>query len=152
MRKKFKVEIGFSDHTIGTGSSMAAIALGASIIEKHFTLKKDLGIDSKFSSTIDDLRTIKDQSKIIQKSLGKINYNGKALDRLSLKFKRSIYVCKSIKKGERFTNKNLKIIRPRNGVLPIYLKSLINKKSPFNIKSGVPLKRKVLKKLKIKTY
>lgn len=150
MRKKFHVEVGFSDHTTEIGSSLAAISLGATIIEKHFTLKKNFGVDGKFSSTIDDLRKIKDQSKIIWKSLGKINYDGKKVDKLSLKFKRSIYTCKEIKKGEKFTNKNLRIIRPRLGILPIYFKDIINKKSPQNFKLGVPLNKNVLKKLKIK--
>ncbi len=150
MKKRFKVEVGFSDHTTQIGSSLAAISLGATIIEKHFTLKKNFGVDGKFSSTINDLRKIKDQSKIIWKSLGKINYDGKKIDKLSLKFKRSIYTCKEIKKGEKFTNKNLRIIRPRFGILPIYFKDIINKKSPQNFKSGIPLNKNVLKKLKIK--
>jgi N-acetylneuraminate synthase len=150
MKRRFKVEVGFSDHTTQIGSSLAAISLGATIIEKHFTLKKNFGVDGKFSSTINDLRKIKDQSKIIWKSLGKINYDGKKIDKLSLKFKRSIYTCKEIKKGEKFTNKNLRIIRPRFGILPIYFKDIINKKSPQNFKSGIPLNKNVLKKLKIK--
>ncbi len=150
MRKKFKVEVGFSDHTIGIGSSLAAIALGATLIEKHFTLKKDFGIDGKFSSTIEDLKLIKEHSKIIKESIGQVEYNGKKLDASSLKFKRSIYTGGVIKKGEKFTKKNLKIIRPRYGVLPIYFNSLINKKSPQNFKIGSPIKNQILKKLKIK--
>ena len=149
MKKKFNVEIGFSDHTIGTGSSLAAIALGAIIIERHFTLKKNFGIDSKFSSTIEDLRIIKDESKVIWKSLGKIEYDGKKLDKASLKFKRSIYTCENIKKGEKFSSKNLKVIRPRFGVLPIYFNKLVNKRAPINLKKGVPIKDEILKKLKI---
>jgi pseudaminic acid synthase len=150
MRKKFNVEIGFSDHTTEIGSSLAAISLGATIIEKHFTLKKNFGIDGKFSSTIEDLRKIKVQSKIIWKSLGKINYDGKKTDKLSLKFKRSIYTCEDIQKGEKFTKENLRIIRPRKGILPIYFKDLINKKSPQNLNKGMPLNKDLLKKLKIK--
>lgn len=150
MIKKFKVEVGFSDHTIGISSSLAAVALGATIIEKHFTLKKNFGIDGKFSSTINDLKEIKIYSEIISKSLGKIQYNGKMLDKSSIKFKRSIYTCMEIKKGEKFTKNNIKIIRPRNGVLPIYFEKLLNKKSPANLKQGVPIKMNILKKLKIK--
>ena len=150
MRKKFNVEIGFSDHTTEIGSSLAAIALGATIIEKHFTLKKNFGIDGKFSSTIEDLRKIKVQSKIIWKSLGMINYDGKKLDRSSLKFKRSIYTCENIKKGEKFSSKNLNVIRPRCGVLPIYFKKLVNQKSPIDLKKGFPITKKILNKLKIK--
>ena len=150
MKKKFKVEIGFSDHTIGISSSLAAVALGATIIEKHFTLKKNFGVDGKFSSTINDLKKIKLYSEIISKSLGKIHYNGKMLDKASIKFKRSIYTCKEIYKGEKFTKDNIKIIRPRKGVLPIYFHNLVNKKSPLNLKKGVPIKMNILKKLKIK--
>jgi pseudaminic acid synthase len=150
MKKKYKVEIGFSDHTIGIESSLAAIALGATIIERHFTIKKDFGIDGKFSSTIKDLKLIKDQSKIISKSLGKIEYDGKKVDRYSLQFKRSIYTCKDVHAGEKFTKNNLKIIRPRFGVLPIYYKNLLNRKSPFNLKSGQPITQNILTRLKLK--
>jgi sialic acid synthase SpsE len=124
-------------------------SLGATIIERHFTLKKNFGIDSKFSSTIEDLRIIKDESKVIWKSLGKIEYDGKKLDKASLKFKRSIYTCENIKKGEKFSSKNLKVIRPRFGVLPIYFNKLVNKRAPINLKKGVPIKDEILKKLKI---
>ena len=150
MKKKFNVEVGFSDHTIGTASSLTAIALGATIIEKHFTLKKDFGVDAKFSSTIDDLKKIKIESEIILKSLGKVKYNDKILDKSSIKFKRSIYTCKEIEKGENFTKNNIKVIRPRKGLLPIYFKELLNKKSPFKMQKGMPLKMNLLKKLKIR--
>jgi N-acetylneuraminate synthase len=150
MQKKFNVEIGFSDHTLGTASSLAAVALGATIIERHFTLKKNFGIDGKFSSTIEDLRIIKEQSRVIWKSLGKVSYNDKKRDSSSMKFKRSIYTCRDIKKGEKFTNENLKIIRPRHGVLPIYFNSIVNKKSPLDLKRGIPIKNEILNKLKIK--
>lgn len=150
MIKKFNVEVGFSDHTIGVASSLAAVALGATIIEKHFTLKRNFGIDGKFSSTIEELKIIKEQSKVIWNSLGKINYDDKKGNNSHIKFKRSIYTCKDIKKGEKFTNENLKIIRPRYGVEPIYLNSLINQKSPIDLKGGVPIKIKILDRLKIK--
>lgn len=149
MRKKFGVEVGFSDHTTGTSSALAAISLGATIIEKHFTLKKNYGVDGKFSSTIHDLKYIKDQSKIIHQSIGEINYNGTKNDKNSIKFKRSIYAVKDIKKDEKFSNINIKIIRPRKGVLPIYYEYLINKKSPINIKAGNPISDRIIKKLRI---
>ena len=96
------------------------------------------------------MRIIKDESKVIWKSLGKIYYDGKKLDKASLKFKRSIYTCEDIKRGEKFSSKNLKVIRPRFGVLPIYFDKLINKRSPINLKKGAPIKGDILKKLKIK--
>lgn len=151
MRRKFKVEVGFSDHTIGVESSLAAVALGATIIEKHFTLKNNFGIDGKFSATIKDLKIIKDQTKIISKSLGTVQYDDKKSNQESLKFKRSIYTYKSIRRGEKFSKKNIKIIRPRFGIPPIFFNELVNKVSPINLSSGVPITYNLLRKIKLKT-
>ena len=89
LKETFDCPIGFSDHSMDNDVVKAAIMMGATIVEKHFALKKNFGIDSKFSSTIEDLKIIKNESKTIWKSLGKINYNGKKIDKSSIKFKKS---------------------------------------------------------------
>jgi pseudaminic acid synthase len=141
MREKFKCEIGFSDHTLGIGSSLAAIANGASIIEKHFTLSsKDKGIDSKFSLDPFELKCLVQESENAWKSLGKIFYGPTKNERKYLKFRRSIYIIKNIKKNEKITRENIKIIRPNFGLLPKKFNYVLGKKASKNLAKDTPLK------------
>ena len=139
MRKKFKCEIGLSDHSLGIGASIAAISNGATLIEKHFTLNHNDGaVDSKFSLNPNELKNLTKESQIAWQSLGKISY--KILKCENPKEKRSIFVIKKILKGQTFTNNNLKSLRPFLGLNSKNLKQVIGKKSKFNLLPGTPLK------------
>ena len=141
LRKLFKCEVGLSDHTIGIGSSLSAIAHGATIIEKHFTLsKKDKGVDSAFSSDPTEFSMLIKESINTWKSLGKVNYGPSKDEKASLKFRRSLYVAKDMKNGEKFTKKTLRIVRPGKGLAPKYYNKIIGRKINRKLKKGTAVK------------
>ena len=141
MRKNFKCEVGLSDHTLGIGASIAAVANQATIIEKHITLnKKSKGVDSKFSLEPKELSSLVNESYIAWKSLGNIFYGPTKNEKNSLIFRRSIYVVKDIKKGQVLTKDNIKVIRPGLGLHPKNYFKVIGKKISKNCKKGDPLK------------
>lgn len=137
---RFEVLSGLSDHTMGTTIAMASVALGASVIEKHFTLSRaDKGPDSDFSLEPSELIQLCEETKIVYQSLGIAGYELKDAEASGLKFRRSLYAVKSIKKGEKFTNENVRSIRPSNGLLPKYLGSILGKAAKKDIENGTPL-------------
>ena len=142
MKKKFNVDIGYSDHTSGIEVSLAATALGASIIEKHFTLDKKMpGPDHKASLSPRELCNLVKGIKIINKSLGdskKIATKSELKNKIAVR--KSIFASKKIIRGEKFTYKNLVIKRPGNGISPMLIKKLINKKSKFNFEEDEMIK------------
>ena len=150
LKQRYNCKVGFSDHSIDNKVVAAAIAAGAEVIEKHIALESQKkGLDLAFSLTG---REIKEYVQVIKdKSLmmGKKYFFRNASENQSLQFRRSIYAISDIKKGEKFTKKNLRVIRPGFGIQPIYFEKLLNKKSPFGIKCETPLKKSLLKKLRI---
>ncbi|MBI5206754.1 MAG: N-acetylneuraminate synthase family protein, partial [Candidatus Firestonebacteria bacterium] len=135
----FECEVGLSDHTIGVGVALASIALGATIIEKHFTLsRKDSGVDSAFSMEPQEMQLLVEESKRAWQGLGRISYS--LTEKESVKFRRSIYIVEDTKKGEKFTIKNSKIIRPGSGLSPKYYEIILSKKASCNIEKGTPMK------------
>ena len=145
LKKRYKCDVGLSDHTPGIGVSIAAIALGASIIEKHLTLsRKDGAIDSFFSLEPDEFKSLVDESKSAYESLGKIKTEPTKSEKKYLKYRRSIYAAEDIKKNERFTKLNLKVIRPGLGLHPKFYDSIIGKKSKKTIKKGTAMKKSFL--------
>ncbi len=145
LRKKFKIEIGLSDHTPGIGAAISAISCGASIIEKHFTLDKSAGgLDDEFSMNPDEFKLLVNESKNAWLSLGKVYFGLTKAEKRHKVFKRSIYAKKNIKKGERFSKKNLKIIRPNYGLETKYYNKLLGKFAKRNISYASPLKKKDL--------
>jgi pseudaminic acid synthase len=137
--------VGLSDHTMGIGVSVAAVALGARIIEKHFTLRRaDGGVDSAFSLEPEELKALVDETKNAFLSLGEIRYGVQQAEEKSKFFKRSIYVSKDIAVGDVFTNENLKIIRPGNGLAPKFIDDVIGKTAKVSIKAGTPLSWDIL--------
>ena len=150
LKERFKCKVGFSDHSTDNKVVAAAIAAGAEVVEKHIALhgqKKgfDLAFSLKGVEIKEYAQVIKDTSSIMGKKYFFRNKN----ENHSLQFRRSIYAISDIKKGEKFTKKNLRIIRPGFGIQPIYFEKLINKRSPLNIKRETPLKKFLLKKLRI---
>ena len=145
LSKLYNCIVGLSDHTMGIGVSVAAVALGARVIEKHFTLRRaDGGVDSTFSLEPEELKALVIETKNAYLSLGEISYGVQQAEEKSKFFKRSIYVSKDISVGGIFTNENLKIIRPGNGLAPKFIDDIIGKKAKCFIKAGTPLNWDIL--------
>lgn len=133
--------VGLSDHTMGIGASVAAVALGARVIEKHFTLRRsDGGVDSAFSMEPEELKALVVETERAFLALGNVQYGVQTAEEKSLFFKRSIYVAEDIKVGELFTEKNLRVIRPGDGLAPKYYLQIIGKKATKNYVKGTPFK------------
>ena len=146
LRKKFKLEVGFSDHSLGIAAAISAVSLGASVIEKHLTIKKnDSGIDSKFSSDFEEFKNLVNGCNLAWQSRGKVFYGPTNDEKYSYKRRRSIYVSSDIKKNETFNNLNVRIIRPSYGLEPKLYFKIIGKKAKRNLKTGTPLKMKDIK-------
>ena len=132
--------VGLSDHTMGIGASVAAVALGARVIEKHFTLRRaDGGVDSAFSLEPEELKSLVIETERAFLALGEIKYGVQKAEEKSVFFKRSIYVAEDIKAGDKFSEENLKIIRPGNGLAPKYWDEIIGLTSKRDLKRGNPL-------------
>jgi N-acetylneuraminate synthase len=139
MRQLFNCQVGLSDHTMGIGAPVAAIALGARVIEKHVTLNRsEGGVDSAFSLEPNELKSLVVESERAFQALGNITYDVQTVEIESLKFKRSIYIAKPIKKGEPFSKENLRIIRPGYGLPSKYFDTLLTMKANKDIKAGTP--------------
>lgn len=139
-KKIFDCPIGLSDHTLGIGVSIAAVALGARVIEKHFTLSRRLKTpDSFFSIEPQELKELVDNIRITEKALGGVHYELTKEERKSKVFRRSLFAVKDIKKGETFTEENIRSVRPANGLLPKYINDVFGKKAKEDIKIGTPL-------------
>lgn len=140
MQQIFNCPVGLSDHTMGIGAAIASVALGASVIEKHFTLRRaDGGVDSVFSIEPAELTALVEESERAWLALGKVQYGIQKAEKDSKKFKRSIYVSKDIKKGEAFSMENIKVLRPGLGLEPKYLDLVLQHTAPKDIKAGTPL-------------
>jgi len=140
LRQLFNIEVGLSDHTLGIGVSVAGIALGATVIEKHFTLSRaDGGVDSAFSMEPDEMKFLVEEAFDAWHALGNISYGPTTTEKASIKFRRSVYVVEDIKEGEEFTPENIRVIRPGNGLRPKYYDTLLGKKVNKDVKTGTPL-------------
>jgi len=141
MQKQFPdCVIGLSDHTLGTAVSVASIALGAKVIEKHFTVSRaEGGVDSAFSMEPDEMKNLVADANIAYQSLGKVFYGPTEAEIPSLKYRRSLYVVKDVKKGEQFTSENIRSIRPANGLSTKMYEEVLGKKAAVDISNGTPL-------------
>jgi pseudaminic acid synthase len=140
LAERFGVLSGLSDHTLGTTVATTSVALGACVIEKHFTLSRaDKGPDSGFSLEPSELKQLCKDTKIAWQSLGKAGYEIKGAEEGNTKFRRSIYAVKDIKRGERLTAENIKRIRPGLGLKPKYYKQVLGKVAKYDIKYGTPV-------------
>ena len=141
MKKTFKCPIGLSDHTLENEAAQAAVSLGANIIEKHFTLSRKIKTpDSFFSIEPKQLKSLVKSIRKTEETLGKISYGLTREESKNKIFRRSLFAVEDIQKGERFTLKNVRSIRPGYGISPKYLKPLVGKKAKKSIKKGTPLK------------
>ncbi|MGF1933569.1 MAG: pseudaminic acid synthase [Nostoc sp. ChiQUE02] len=140
LRDLFDVQVGLSDHTMGIGSAVASVALGATLIEKHFTLcRADGGVDSAFSMEPVEMQQLVIESQRAWQALGNIKYGATEAEKESLVFRRSLYVAKDMKAGDIFTPENLKAVRPGFGLPPKYYDILIGKKIKQDTKRGAPI-------------
>lgn len=134
--------IGLSDHTLGIGASVAAVALGARVIEKHFTLdRSEGGVDSAFSLEPHELKALVEETERAFLALGQVQLDTQKSEEKSRQFKRSIYVTKDIKKGAPFTKENIKVIRPGDGLAPKYYEEILTKSALQDLKRGTPLRQ-----------
>ncbi len=140
LRQLFDAEVGLSDHTLGIGVAVASVALGATVIEKHFTLSRaDGGVDSAFSMEPEEMKALVEETRKAWQALGKVFYGPAEKEKASIRFRRSIYVVEDIEKGDKFTAHNLRVIRPGDGLPPKYYDILLDKKASCNIKRGTPM-------------
>ena len=140
MRELFACEVGLSDHTMGIGVAVASVALGATIIEKHFTLSRaDGGVDSAFSMEPDEMRALVAETERAWQALGKVSYAPTEKEKKSLIFRRSLYIVQDMKKGDILTRENLRAIRPGLGLPPKYFDDVVGKKATKDIIRGMPL-------------
>jgi pseudaminic acid synthase len=140
MRELFGCEVGLSDHTMGMGVSVASVALGATVIEKHFTLNRaDGGVDSTFSMEPAEMTQLVIEAERAWQAIGKVSYGATEAEKKSIVFRRSLYVVKDIKAGEVLTNENVRAIRPGLGLPTKYLPQIINRVAKQDIKRGTAL-------------
>lgn len=138
--KRFKVVTGLSDHTLGTDVSVASVVLGASIIEKHFTLSRaDGGVDASFSLEPKELKELVRAVRVVEKALGKVQYDSGLKEAENAVFRRSLYIIRDMRAGEEFTRDNIRCIRPGYGLTPRYLKKILGKKASRYIERGTAL-------------
>jgi N-acetylneuraminate synthase len=136
----FDCPVGLSDHTLGIAVSVAAVALGASIIEKHFTLSRsDVGPDSAFSLEPHEFKAMVEAVRVAEKALGRVHYGVTANDEKSRVFRRSLYVVERIGAGELFSERNVRSIRPGNGLPPKHLRDVLGRRATCDLPPGTPL-------------
>jgi N-acetylneuraminate synthase len=140
MAARFGCPVGLSDHTMGTAASVAAVAMGASVIEKHFTLARaDGGPDAAFSLEPAEFRALVTDTKAAWKALGRAHYDLLGSERANRQFRRSLYVSAEVKAGEPLSRANVRSIRPGNGLAPAHLEDILGRKAARDLKRGEPL-------------
>lgn len=140
MRELFDCEVGLSDHTLGLGVSVAAVALGATVIEKHFTLRRaDGGVDATFSLEPEEMRNLVAETERAWQALGNVSYGPTGQEMKSLVFRRSLYVVQDMKAGDTFTHENLRAIRPGFGLAPKHFEIFLGKQVKIDVNKGTPL-------------
>ena len=146
MRKTFDCLVGLSDHTLGSEVALGAVALGAKVVEKHVTLKRsDGGVDSAFSMEMDEFAQMVSQIRNLEKALGRETYELTEKQESGRSGSRSLYIVKDIKKGEIFTEENVRSIRPGLGLHTMYYDEILGKTATDDFKKGTPLKFSMIK-------
>lgn len=140
MKETFQCSVGLLDHSLGDEVALAAVTLGANVIEKHFTLKRsDGGVDSEFSMEVEEMRSMVNRIRNIENALGKVDYSLSEVMKRERHFSRSLFVCKPIKKGELITEDNIRSVRPNNGLPVKYYDELLGKKAARDLEFAKPL-------------
>ena len=140
MRQLFDCQVGLSDHTMGIGVAVASVALGATVIEKHFTLARaDGGVDSTFSLEPHELEQLVVETERAWQAIGTVRYGATDAERKSLQFRRSLYVVKDLATGDALTRDNVRAIRPGLGLAPKHIDQIIGRKVKGAVRRGTPL-------------
>ena len=140
MRELFGCEVGLSDHTMGIGVSVASVALGATVIEKHFTLNRaDGGVDSTFSMEPAEMAQLVVETERAWKALGQVSYRPTEAEKKSLQFRRSLYIVRDLIAGDVLTRENVRAIRPGFGIATKYLERVLGKPVKRDVKRGTAL-------------
>jgi N-acetylneuraminate synthase len=145
LREAFGTLVGLSDHTMGVGVSVASVALGACLIEKHFTLARaDGGVDSTFSLEPDEFKQLRIESERAWQSVGSVTYGGTAAEEKSRMFRRSLYIAQDMKAGDILTKENLRIVRPGLGLPPKFYDIFLGKRVNQDLFAGTPATWKLI--------
>ena len=145
LAEAFGVPVGLSDHTLGIAVPVAAVALGARIVEKHFTLSRDIpGPDSAFSLEPQEFKAMVEAIRVAEKALGKVSYEVGEREAASRVFRRSLFVVKDVKAGEVFTKENVRSVRPGYGLPPKFLKEVLGRRAACDIKAGTPFEWRMI--------
>jgi pseudaminic acid synthase len=140
MRALFGCQVGLSDHTMGTGVAVAAIAHGATVVEKHFTLSRaDGGVDSTFSLEPSELAALVTETERAWQGIGAVSYGPTDAEKKSLLYRRSLYVAQDMKAGDVFTAQNLRVVRPGEGLHPRYYEQLLGRRISRDAPRGTPV-------------
>ena len=140
LRELFRCEVGLSDHTMGMGVSVASVALGATVIEKHFTLNRaDGGVDSAFSMEPAEMARLVVETERAWQALGQVCYGPTEAEKGSIQFRRSLYVVKDMKAGDRLIPDNLRVIRPGRGLAPKHYELVLGRRVVKDVKRGTPV-------------
>ena len=141
LARRFSVPAGLSDHSMGIAVPVAAVALGACIIEKHITLSRsEPGPDSAFSLEPYEFKAMVDAVRVAEKALGQLQFGPSEREASSLKFRRSLFVVEDLKEGQPFTRKNVRSIRPADGLHPRHLDEVVGRRATCDIERGTPLR------------
>jgi N-acetylneuraminate synthase len=145
MRQRFNCLVGISDHTHGISVSLAGVAMGACMVEKHFVLDRDAGgVDAAFSLEPDELTQLVRETAIVHSALGMVQYGGSENEQSSKKYRRSIYCSQAINKGEILTENNVRVIRPGFGLAPKYYEQIMGKAAACDIAAGTAIQWELL--------
>ena len=140
MRELFGCEMGLSDHTMGIGVAVAAIAFGATVIEKHFTLRRaDGGVDSTFSLEPEEFSLLRSETERAWQALGQVRYGATAAEENSKMFRRSLYIAQDLKAGDALTRDSVRAVRPGFGLPPKFLEQALGRRVNRDIEAGTPL-------------
>ncbi len=140
MRERYGCQVGLSDHTLGIGVSLAAVALGCTVIEKHFTLARaDGGVDSAFSIEPDELAELVEQSERAWRALGSVVYGPTGAEEASVQFRRSLYIAEDMHAGDEFTSQNVRVVRPGYGLAPVHYDEIIGRRVARDASKGTPV-------------
>ena len=145
LRELFGCEVGLSDHTMGVGVSVASVALGATVIEKHFTLNRaDGGVDSSFSMEPPEMAQLAVETERAWQALGQVSYGITEAEKPSLVFRRSIYIAQDMKTGDVLTPQNLRCVRPGMGLPPKFYETLLGRSVNQDVKKGTAMSWQLL--------
>ena len=141
MKKRFGVEVGLSDHTMGIVAPVVAVSLGAKVIEKHFIMDKSIGgSDASFSLDENEFTEMVNAVRKAEEMIGEVDYKMTEKKKKSRQFSRSLYIVEDVKSGDIITEVNMRSIRPGNGMHPKYYNEILGKKILHDIKRGTPLR------------